>query len=298
MNDSNDPIELRPYEFREIATDLYFFFDFNMSNAYFLVTDEGVFVVDTRQRPRHGQELLEDYIRKVADKPIRWVFNTQAHGDHHFGNCIFKREGATIVSHADCAKLMKTYFDQQVEKRLPSFADYGQDPNEAELTMPDVTFEHEMTIYLGGYTIKLLYFGPGQDPGNAFAYFPHAKAIATGGTFNMQSWPNPNFTPSMEDWIVVMQKLHDMDGVDMYLPGHGDIGKKQDVLDQLEFQKLFLATVKEAIAKGMSREEEAMKTIRFKEYEHWRRYSQVESRISSLYHLLTTGIPEKPLVLN
>src|SRR5215204_6595421 len=57
---------------KQIAPDLHFFFDYNGSNAVFLVTDEGVLLIDTRTHPRVGQDLLER-IRKVTDKPIKWV---------------------------------------------------------------------------------------------------------------------------------------------------------------------------------------------------------------------------------
>jgi glyoxylase-like metal-dependent hydrolase (beta-lactamase superfamily II) len=78
-----------PAELKQITNDLYFFYEFAGSNAVFMVTDEGVLVIDTRTHPRHGQALL-DMIRKVTDKPIKWVINSHFHGDHHFGNAPFR----------------------------------------------------------------------------------------------------------------------------------------------------------------------------------------------------------------
>ncbi|HEY2987238.1 MAG TPA: hypothetical protein VGL11_05905 [Candidatus Binatia bacterium] len=46
-----------PTTLRQVAPDLYFLYDDTSSNAAFLVTEEGVLVVDTRQHPRHGQDL-------------------------------------------------------------------------------------------------------------------------------------------------------------------------------------------------------------------------------------------------
>ena len=51
---------------KQVASDLYFLFDFNGSNSVFLVTDAGVLVIDTRTHPRDGRDLL-DRIRKVTD---------------------------------------------------------------------------------------------------------------------------------------------------------------------------------------------------------------------------------------
>jgi cyclase len=83
---------------KQIAPDLYFLFDFDGSNCVFLVTDDGVLLIDTRTHPREGRDLLAR-IRKVTDKPVKWVINSHFHGDHHMGNVVFKELGATF-SHA------------------------------------------------------------------------------------------------------------------------------------------------------------------------------------------------------
>jgi len=64
---------------KQVADDVYFFFDFSGSNSVFLVTEEGVLVIDTRTHPHEGRDLL-DRIRSVTDKPIKWVINSQAVG--------------------------------------------------------------------------------------------------------------------------------------------------------------------------------------------------------------------------
>jgi len=91
---------------KQVANDVYFLFDFNGSNAVFLVTEEGVLVIDTRTHPRDGRDLL-DRIRKLTDKPIKWVINSHFHGDHHMGNSVFKAERATFVAQKETARLMR-----------------------------------------------------------------------------------------------------------------------------------------------------------------------------------------------
>jgi len=63
---------------QRIASDLYFIYDETSSNSAFLVTEDGVLVVDTRQHPRDGQDLL-NRIRRLTDKPIR----AQRYCAHH-----------------------------------------------------------------------------------------------------------------------------------------------------------------------------------------------------------------------
>ena len=71
--------EGQPTQLKQVAPDLYFLYDDLSSNSAFWVTDDGVLVIDTRQHPAHGRDLIER-IRKITDKPIRWALNTHAHG--------------------------------------------------------------------------------------------------------------------------------------------------------------------------------------------------------------------------
>src|SRR5260370_28811351 len=103
---SYEPHTGQPAVVKQIASDLYFFYDFDGSNCVFLVTDAGVLVIDTREHPRAAQDLLA-LIRKVTDKPIKWVINSHVHGDHTYGNAAFQAAGATILAQQGNAQISK-----------------------------------------------------------------------------------------------------------------------------------------------------------------------------------------------
>ena len=278
-----------PLQVTEVAPGLYFQYHHQESNSAFLVTDEGVLVIDTRQHPRRAEELLAT-IRKYTYKPLRWVVNTHAHGDHYFGNSVFKREGATIVAHRDTAGMMKAHYGLEMKRRMGYFKQREYDPAEVKLVLPDVTFDSRMTLNLGGRVVELLYFGAGQNPGDTFLYFPKERVLYAGGPFSKNSWPNPSFTPSMQGWIEVLKKIAAMD-VEKYLGGHGDIGTRQDVLHEAQMLADFDAGMREAVAKGMSRDE-IIRNVRFEKYKDVRNYYRMNLFITSYYHFLTTGKPE------
>jgi len=275
-----------PIKVTEVAPGLFFQYHHQESNNAFLVTDEGVLVIDTRQHPKRAEELLAT-IRKVTDKPIKWVVNTHAHGDHYFGNAVFKREGATFIAHRDTAGMMKAHLGVEMKRRMGYFKQRQYDPAEVKLVLPDVTFESKATITLGGRTIELLYLGAGQNPGDTLVYFPKERVIFTGGPFSKNSWPNPSFTPSMSNWSALLKKIAAMD-VDIYLGGHGDIGNKEDVLHEAQMLADFDAGMREAVAKGMSKDD-IIKNVKFEQYKDVRNYYRMNLFISSYYHFLTTG---------
>lgn len=165
---------------KQVASDLYFFFDYSGSNAVFLVTDAGVLVIDTREHPRAGQDLL-DRIRKVTDKPVKWVINSHFHGDHQFGNAAFQAAGATFVAQEETARIMQQVQPKEMARRMDYFRKNHYDPNEVKLILPDITFDTRMTIWVGGREVRLMYLGPGQQAGDTFVFFPHARALFTPG---------------------------------------------------------------------------------------------------------------------
>jgi glyoxylase-like metal-dependent hydrolase (beta-lactamase superfamily II) len=271
---------------KQVASDVYFLFDFNGSNAVFLVTEDGVLLIDTRTHPRDGRDLLER-IRKITDKPVKWVINSHFHGDHHMGGSVFKALGATFVAHKETARLMQQTFGKEMARRIAGFKSRGYDPDEVKLVVPDVTFDGEMTIRLGGREARLFYLGPGQQAGDTFVLFPHASLLFTPGAFAKHSMPNMAFTPSVENWIKLLDQVAAMD-VTQFLPAHGDIATSADVRELAAMLADEYATVKEAVNRGVSLDQ-AITTLTFPQYRDWRNYRRLEGEIKALYELVQTG---------
>ena len=97
----------------------------------------------------------------------------------------------------------------------------------------------------------------------------------------------------MANWVELLRKIAAMD-VDKYLGGHGDIGAKQDVLNEAQMLSDFDAGMRDAVKKGMSRED-IYKSAPFEKYKDVRNYYRMNLFINSYYHFLTTGKPEVAL---
>jgi cyclase len=271
---------------KQIAPDLYFLFDFDGSNCVFLVTDDGVLLIDTRTHPRAGRDLLAR-IRKITDKPIKWVINSHFHGDHHMGNIVFKDLGATFVAQEETARIMARVQPKEMARRVEGFAKRGLDPAEVKLVLADVTFGDRMTIRLGGREVRLFYLGPGQQAGDTFVAFPHARALFTPGAFGKHSMPNMLFTPSVESWIKLLDEVAAMD-VDTILPAHGDVATRADAKELAAMLGDEYATVKDAVNRGVPLDQ-ALATLTFPQYKDWRNYARLKAEIKALYELIGTG---------
>ena len=153
--------------------------------------------------------------------------------------------------------------------------------------LPDVTFDSKMTIRLGGREVRLFYLGPGQQAGDTFVQFPHARLLFTPGAFAKHSMPNMLFTPSVDNWIKLLDQVAVMD-VDTILPAHGDVATRADVKELAAMLADEYATVKDAVNRGVSLDQ-ATTTLTFPQYKDWRNYARLQGEIKALYELIQTG---------
>jgi cyclase len=282
-----------PLQVKRVAPDVYFYWNDGSSNSTFWVTDEGVLVIDTQQHPSDARRLLAE-IRKVTDKPIKWALVSHAHGDHFLGNSVFKAEGATIVSHRDTRAMMQKYYADEVKRREDYFKRYNLDPKELRMVLPDVTFDSEFTINMGGKTARIYHLGAAQNPGDTLVHFTDSRVLFLGGPFSRRNWSNYSFTPSVENWVAILRKAADTPNVDAFLGGHGDVGKREDLLEYAQMHTDFMKTMREGIAAGKTREQLADE-IKMPQYAHFRNYHRMRGWVFTTHHLITTGKPLAPL---
>jgi glyoxylase-like metal-dependent hydrolase (beta-lactamase superfamily II) len=83
-----------------------------ISNAGFIVTDDGVVVIDALGSPALAQALLAA-IRRVTDQPVRFVIVTHYHADHIYGLQVFKDLGATVIARQEG----RTYLNSETAQR-------------------------------------------------------------------------------------------------------------------------------------------------------------------------------------
>src|ERR1700727_1682573 len=66
------------------------------SNTVVIEMKDYLIVVDANY-PGRAKELLVE-IPKLSPKPVKYVFDTHAHGDHSYGNSVWTRAGATTMA--------------------------------------------------------------------------------------------------------------------------------------------------------------------------------------------------------
>ncbi len=196
------------------------------ANAGIVIGDKAVLVVDTLTSAKEAAVFLSD-IRKVTQKPIRYVVNTHYHLDHAFGNCRFSDEGAVIISHADCRRqAIKVR-----EKALEGAKSLGMDDAALEGTriiVPDLAFEKSMELDLGNQVVQLLHSGrSSHTAGSILVWLPDRKVVFAGDILFTDFHPYLA-EGDLKGWNKALDDLLALKA-DQIVPGHGPISGAKDV---------------------------------------------------------------------
>ncbi|HEX9978148.1 MAG TPA: MBL fold metallo-hydrolase [Acidimicrobiia bacterium] len=228
-------------------------------NPSFVVTSDGVVVIDTPQLPTKAVEM-----RAIAEQhgPIRYVVNTEHHVDHIFGNYYFKGAG-TVIAHrgvdenfmvvgtdldpfAYAAEAIPTD-DPKGAAIFPERSKYFEDPNR-----PAIVFTGDVTLRVGKHVFELIHT-PGHTPGQVAVYVPAERVVFTGDTIfsECQTWLH---TSNVDQWLVALERIRRLD-VDHIVPGHGPVTTKAYLDVQRSVLMEWVTAVAVAVANGWSREE-------------------------------------------
>ena len=227
--------------------------------AMFVVTRDGVIATDpvAYGRPTGGQLYLDE-IRKVTDKPVKYVIYSHHHYDHIAGGKAFKDAGATFVAH------------RKAKERLARL----DDPH---TVLPDEVVEDSgRKITLGGTTIELSYHGPNHSDSTLVMRLPREKIIFVVDTIPVGTVPARgmiDFHPlETEDFI---RQVLAMDW-ERLIPGHpgpGDrLGTKKDAEDVLALLQAASAEMKKLAQEGKCWDT-AEKEFKLAGYEGWPGYA-------------------------
>jgi len=200
--------------------------------AGFIVTNEGVVVVDTTNTPFHARELLYE-IRHRSELPVRYVIDTSSSGELILGNEVFTELQATLISSAKTQEAIRQY-RQMLTRRMDD--DDGRLRSRLRgfhITLPTQTFGNEMTLRLGGQEIKLLTLLKNGLTDDSAVYLPPAKVLFLGELFQNAYFPRIG-SRNLRDWIATLRQVEAWD-IDVYVPGHGEPGGKNELAEFRQF---------------------------------------------------------------
>lgn len=215
-----------------------------ISNAAFIVTDEGVLVVDALGSPALAQEMLAE-IRRITPAPLKTVVLTHYHADHIYGLQALKAAGAEIIAQRDGQIYLQS---QTAESRL-QFSREELAPwidANTRLVPADRWIDGPTTLHLGGLDFELIPAGPAHTPEDLVVYVPQLKLLMAGDLVFRGRVPFVGQADS-GSWLKALDKLLKFDAK-VIVPGHGAVSNT--AREDLQLTRDYLAYLRQTMGEA------------------------------------------------
>jgi glyoxylase-like metal-dependent hydrolase (beta-lactamase superfamily II) len=224
-------------------------------NYGFVTTSDGIVMIDSPHKPSDALKLKADLEKR---EKLRYIINTEPHGDHWTGNAYFD---APVIAHEGVrTRILNTNMQEHVA-RVGTFG-----PEEPQLlegytpNAPIITFKNGMTLHVGDHTFQMIHM-PGHTLYQAAVLIKEEGVGFTSDNIfhKVQTWlheANPDL------WLVALESLRRLDE-QIFVPGHGAMCDKGYLDEQGSFILEWKEYVKSGIDSGMTRDEAVANLTKF-----------------------------------
>jgi glyoxylase-like metal-dependent hydrolase (beta-lactamase superfamily II) len=262
---------------------------FQGANAAIIITDRDVVIVDSHGTPASAAALLED-VRRLTDKPVRYVINTHWHIDHHTGNQAYYQaypDQVEFVAHqftrediptlgrdqlAQVRSFMENPLTEAREQLASGVDDHGRpltDEQRAQLerfaegqeaflagadtfefVLPSMTFEQRLVLHRDDRPIEVRYYFRGHTRGDVVVYLPEERILVAGDLLTMPILWSWASYPA--DYVKTLRAIEQLD-IGHIVIGHGPVLEGTAYLVQVrEFLESVVRHVRSAVVDGSS----------------------------------------------
>ena len=267
------------------------------ANTTVIINDRDVVVFDSNVRPSTTRLVLAE-IRKLTDKPVRYVINSHWHPDHWTGNSVYTAEfpGVQIIATEETLDIMKrvapawpTVFAGSLKRREAALADAikgGKNPDGTAFTgeqrretensvelyrsfvgeqsvaariFPNLLYRDRLTFFSGTREFRLS-SQSGDALSSTVLYLPKEKVLLMG---DLLVSPIPWGTNSYQitPWINSLKALAALD-IKAIVPGHGAAFRDKDYLNLvIELFESVVTQVHAALEEGAVTVDDVQKAV-------------------------------------
>ncbi len=191
-------------------------------NIGIVVGSKATLVVDTGMGPRNGATIARE-VAKLSNNRGLYVTTTHFHPEHASGIQGFPAHAILIRPAVQ---------QEEMEKRGAQFLDLfrGRSALNKELLAdvqprtPDLVFDREVRLELGGITARLLWLGAGHTKGDELIFVEPDSVLISGDIVQNKIVPGmPNEDSSPRNWLAILDQLEPLKPRAI-VPDHGALG--------------------------------------------------------------------------
>jgi cyclase len=252
-----------------------------VSNAGFIVLENGVLVYDTHATPEAGQTLLSA-IAAVTAKPVRYIVNSHFHPDHTHGNQAFGASALVVggtnarrdilqkdvpamnrslnIAQSQLARMRRELVrerdrDQQASLRnqIRQRQEFVDRMSKIKVIPPILTLDDRLTLKDAAREIQVFQLGNGHTDGDVILFLAREKIAFLGDLFFNRALPNTQDS-FLLPWIATLGAILKLDA-DVFVPGHGPVGNRDQLKQFLGYLEDLKASVEPRVSRGDSMEQ-------------------------------------------
>jgi glyoxylase-like metal-dependent hydrolase (beta-lactamase superfamily II) len=214
-------------------------------NIAIVVGSRATLVVDTGMGPKNGATAARVAARLAPSNQRLFLTTTHFHPEHAAGEPGFP--AATILIRNS---VQQREMDQHGQEIMDRFSQNSAQNKEllagVRLRTPDVTFDQEATVDLGGVTVRLLWFGEAHTEGDELIFVEPDHTLISGDVVQNKTMPNisdSGGTPST--WLAVLDKIAGLNAAhvlpDHSAPGDGSlVAAERNLISEIRTRALAL----------------------------------------------------------
>ncbi len=252
-------------------------------NIGIIVGNRATLVVDAGMGPRNGETVMRE-VAKVSKNTDLYFTTTHFHPEHMTGVQAFPANTIVIRPEVQQEEVdqKQPEFIRNFSRRTPELKALLQD---VKPRPPDILFDHEEKIDLGGITVRLLWLGPSHTRGDNFVFVEEDGVLFTGDTVINRFFPIfPDKDASGKNWLGILDHLDELHPR-IIVPGHGEVGDAKLIGIERTYLKSVQARVVELKAQGKTADDAAkMLTTEFRaKYPDWENPGWIADAVERFY---------------
>lgn len=255
-----------------------------MNNPGFVITDQGVVVVDPGSSVQIGRELLNK-IKSVTNMPVVAVFNTHVHGDHWLGNqAIFEAyPKVRIYAHK---RMIERVAAGEGENWVGIFNSMTENAvHGTKAISPNHGLSGGESLTIGNIKFNIHHTGKAHTDHDIMIEISNDKAIFLGDIVTNKRVPSSDvpYDAYYKGQIKAIKTILKLP-LQVFIPGHGVTGNRKLPESSLAFLEVLYASVEKYFEKGMSDFEMKDQVITdLKKYQNWNNFEEIGRVISHVY---------------
>ena len=229
------------------------------ANTTVHVGSDGVLIVDPQTSAASAQMLAT--IRRLSDRPVRFIVNTTGDADHIGGNEAIAKSGQTLAGgNTRPATVTGTggapiFAHENLLNRLST----GETAVNALPT--DTYFVKQKDLFVNGEAVQLLHVKAAHTDGDTMVFFRRSDVISTGDVFTPDRYPMIDLARggSIEGLLAGINYILELavpdfneEGGTMIVPGHGRLCDESDVSDYRDMVTIVRDRVLDMVQKKMT----------------------------------------------